>query len=169
MHCWSPPTNTGESNVADRVFIDMDGVLADFDGLKRKLGLTSDELKMKPGAFEALDPMPGALAAVDLISQMGFECWICTKPAHLRPWSYAEKASWIMHYLPDLTERVIMTQDKGLVGCMYDVLIDDHPKWANCDKFPGFLIPFDSTQSLSEWSRITGILERRGLLTRGEA
>jgi 5'-nucleotidase len=152
----------------DRVFIDMDGVLADFDGLKKKLGKTADELKMMPDAFSHLEPMPGALDAVRFISDLGFECWICTKPAHLRPHSYSEKASWIMRYLPDLAERVIMTQDKGLVGGYDDVLIDDHPKWANCDKFRGLLIPFDNTQSSREWDRIVRLLHRRGLTNRGE-
>lgn len=141
----------------------MDGVVADFDGLKVKLGKTADELKMMPGAFQALDPMPGAIDAVQAIANLGFEIWFASKPAHLRPHSYSEKASWLMHYFPDHTERVILTQDKGLLGDQHDVLIDDHPKWANCDKFLGLLIPFDSKNSFQEWERIVRVLRGRGL------
>lgn len=125
-----------------RVFIDMDGVLADFAALKRKLDMDGDRLKNIPGAFADLQPIPGALEAVHSLIGMGFECWIATKPPTGNPGAYADKAAWILQHLPELKRRIIMTHDKGLLGSDGDYLIDDRVHKANCDDFAGTLIRF---------------------------
>ncbi len=125
-----------------RVFIDMDGVLADFDRLKRELGVEGEQLKKMPGAFLRMEPITGAIAAVRSLIGMGFECWVATKPPTGIPHAYADKADWIMRHLPELKRRIIMTHDKGLLGDLGDFLIDDRPHKANCERFPGTLIRF---------------------------
>ena len=126
----------------NRVFIDMDGVLADFDRLKTELGVSGDEMKRTPGAYLRLEPIPGAIAAVRSLIGMGFECWVATKPPTGIPEAYADKAAWVLRHLPELRRRIIMTHDKGLLGDENDYLIDDRPHKANCGKFRGALIHF---------------------------
>lgn len=125
-----------------RCFLDMDGVLADFDGLKVELGLTGDQLVERPSAFLDLKPVAGAIAAVANIEAMGFEVWVASRPAPSWPQTYADKASWIIKHLPRLKKRLILTQDKGLLGDERDTLIDDRIEKSNCLEFPGNLIHF---------------------------
>lgn len=127
----------------NRIFIDMDGVLADFDKLKRTLGMTGDELKRHADAFDLMEPVSGALEAVNSLTGMGYECWIATKPPTGIPHAYADKAKWILRHLPDLKRRIIMTHNKGLLGDEGDFLIDDRPHKASCEQFEGTLIVFD--------------------------
>lgn len=126
----------------NRIFIDMDGVLADFGRLKRELGMESDEMKRMPGAYARLQPIPGALEAVRSLIGMGYECWVATKPPTGVPHAYADKAEWVLRHLPELKRRIIITHDKGLLGDECDYLIDDRPHKANCEMFPGVLVRF---------------------------
>jgi hypothetical protein len=131
--------------VTNRVFVDMDGVVADFAALKRKLDLDGDRVKNIPGAFKDLKPLPGAIEAVRSLIGMGFEVWIATKPPTGNAAAYADKAAWILEHLPELKRRIIMTHDKGLLGDDEDYLIDDRVHKANCKEFKGVLIDFGNT------------------------
>lgn len=126
----------------NRVFIDMDGVIVDFARYMREHGMTAEEVKRMPGAYLAMPAIPGALAAVRSIIGMGFKVWIATKPPTGLPYAYADKAEWIMHHLPELKRRIIITHDKGLLGDAGDYLLDDRPHKANCEQFPGTLLRF---------------------------
>lgn len=125
-----------------RVFIDMDGVIVDFEAYMQKWGLTGDQVKKIDGAYRAMKPMPGALEAVLSIIGMGFEVWVATKPPTGVPFAYGDKAAWVMHYLPELKRRIIVTHHKGMLGRPGDILIDDRPHKAHCDEFVGELIVF---------------------------
>ena len=125
-----------------RVFIDMDGVIVDFDAFKAASGLSGDEVKQLPGAYLEMNPIPGAIAAVRSLIGMGYEVWIATKPPTGVPYAYSDKVSWILQYLPELKRRIIITHDKGLLGDRDDFLIDDRPHKANCEAFAGTLIRF---------------------------
>src|SRR3954467_2188006 len=126
----------------NRVFIDMDGVIANFDAKMKELGLTGDELKKLPGTYLGLDPIPGALAAVKSIIGMGYEVFIATKSPTGIAHAYAEKVTWVLKYLPELKRKIIITSDKGLLGDEGDFLIDDRPHKSNCVSFKGKLIVF---------------------------
>ncbi len=126
----------------NRAFIDMDGVLADFERLKNELGVDSQTLKTMPGAYRNLLPIPGAIAGVKSLIGMGLECWVASKPPTAVPQAYADKAAWVLEHLPELKRRIILTHDKGLLGDSHDFLIDDRPHKANCERFPGRLIRF---------------------------
>jgi 5'-nucleotidase len=136
-----------------RVFIDLDGVIVDFDSYAKKHTITGDEVKRKPGAYLEMDPIPGALEAVRSIIGMGFEVWVATKPPTGIAFAYADKVSWVLQHLPELKRRIVLTHDKGFLGDKNDILIDDRPHKANCEKFAGVLIPFKDWESTMQLIR----------------
>lgn len=123
-----------------RIFLDMDGVVVDFNKFRAISGLTGDEVKKIPGAYLDMDPIPGALEGVRSLIGMGHEVWLATKPPTGIPQAYADKVAWVLRYLPELKRRIILTHDKSLL--LGDVLIDDRPHKANAEKFEGVLIKF---------------------------
>lgn len=125
-----------------RVFIDLDGVIVDFEGYMSKHGMTGFEAKNHPGAYFAMEPMPGALEAVGVLIDRGYEVWIATKPPTGVHQAYADKAAWVLKHLPQLSRNIVITHDKGFLGDRWDYLIDDRPHKANCESFEGTLIPF---------------------------
>lgn len=127
----------------NRIFIDMDGVIVDFDGFKKIHGLTGQEVKKRCGAYLDMDPMPGALFSVKSLIGMGYDVWIATKPPTGIAFAYADKAAWIFKHLPELKRKIIITHDKGLLGDDGDWLIDDRPHKANCQQFKGTLLTFE--------------------------
>lgn len=136
----------------NRVFIDMDGVIVDFARFKQERGLTSDQVKHMTGAYVSMLPIEGALSHVRHIMHLGFEVWIATKPPTGAVHAYSEKAAWVLHYLPELSRRIIITHDKGLLGDDGDYLLDDRAHKANCMEFKGRLItsyPFDWHHALT--------------------
>lgn len=137
------------------VYLDMDGVLADFcAGLTH---LIHDPAEMySPGFFLSLPPIPGALQAVRELLKRGYDVHILTQPVANSPISYTEKAQWICMWLPELKNKITMTQDKGL--CVGDFLVDDNKeKWESI--FKGKFIHFDpSKNSEEEWEKVLKIL-----------
>ena len=126
----------------NRVFVDMDGVLVDFEGYLEQHGLSVAEVKVQPGAFERMPALPGAIAALREVAGLGFEVWIATKAPSGLPHAYADKVAWVLRELPELKRRIIVTHDKGLLGDEGDFLCDDRPHVANCERFPGTLLRF---------------------------
>lgn len=124
----------------NRAFVDLDGVVVDFDGYMRTRGTDAQKVKDTPGAYAAMLPCAGAIEAVHSLIGMRFEVWIATKPPTGRPWAYKEKAEWVMQYLPELKRRIVITHDKGFLGDAGDILIDDRVWRANCHQFQGALI-----------------------------
>ena len=126
----------------NRVFVDMDGVLVDFDAHMKATGLSGDELKRIDGAYLAMPAIPGAIEAVRSLIGMGYEVWIATKPPTGVAYAYRDKAQWILDHIPELKRRIIITHDKGLLGDDGDFLCDDRPHKANCEEFAGTLLRF---------------------------
>lgn len=126
----------------NRIFVDMDGVIVDFDGYKKKLGMTGEEVKVIPGSYFKMEPIPGAIKAVRELIDLGFDVFIATKPPTGVPTAYSDKASWVYKYLPELSRKIIITHDKGLLGDKYDYLCDDRPHKANCEDFAGTFLKF---------------------------
>lgn len=131
-----------ERTAMNRVFVDMDGVIVDFNTHKTANGLTGDGVKRRQRAYLEMQPIPGAKEAVRSLIGMGFEVWIATKPPTGVPHAYSDKAAWVFQHLPELKRRIIVTHDKGLLGDMGDFLCDDRPHKANCESFAGELLAF---------------------------
>lgn len=125
-----------------RIFIDMDGVIVDFDRFCLDANMHPDEVKALHGAYQRMLPMPGAIVGVHALISMGFEVWLATKPPTGVPHAYADKVQWVLDNLPELKRRIIITHDKGLLGDRQDFLIDDRPHRANCRSFDGTLLHF---------------------------
>jgi len=56
----------------NRIFLDMDGVVVDFDGYKKRLGLGDDEIKGMDGAYLQMEAMPGAIEGIGKLIGAGY-------------------------------------------------------------------------------------------------
>lgn len=128
--------------MANRVFVDMDGVVVDYEAYKIAHRLTGAEVKRRVGAYLDMPAIPGAIEAVRSLIGMGFAVWMATKPPTGVPHAYGDKAAWVLQRLPELKRRIIITHDKGLLGDEDDFLVDDRPHKANCEAFRGHLVRF---------------------------
>jgi 5'(3')-deoxyribonucleotidase len=106
----------------------MDDVIADFYKAAAHPidGNVLEEKMFDPFFFLRLDPVPGAKSGVFQLVKMGFDVWILSQPFALLPESYMEKVQWVQLHFPQLSNKIILTQDKGLNLGHY--LIDDNKK-----------------------------------------
>lgn len=154
-----------------RIYVDMDGVLADFyshpklGGEKRGYGNYPE--MYEPGFFLALPPIKGALEAMDiLLKEKNLDIWILTQPVKETSYSYAEKVEWIKKYLPSLEGKIVMTQEKSHLAGRGLTLIDDNPKWGSgWVARGGFFLLFNEEKCpVENWIGITNLLTMPPLL-----
>lgn len=114
-----------------RIYVDMDGTIADFYGaiIKRKESAKNDLEKNWPqskvGFFLELKPIDGAIEAINILSLIkNHEVWFLTRPSFKNIHCYTEKAQWIQKYFGmQGLERLILCGNKSLLKG--DYLIDD--------------------------------------------
>jgi len=129
------------------IFIDMDGVLANFDKAKQshpdfeKRGFRPD-LTLD---FSKFEPMPGALEAVRDLIEMGHDLFIATTPPWNHPDAWGQKRHWVEEHLPQLKRKMFLTHRKDLL--IGDVLIDDSTYRSQRD-FKGTFIHFRPNEGL---------------------
>ena len=107
-----------------RIFIDMDGVIADFekasDEFQRIHGKTNRPDKWVD--YRNLDVIEGAIEAVAKLNA-DHEVFIASTPPWLRPEVWGHKREWIGEHFPNLKRKIILTHRKDLL--IGDILIDD--------------------------------------------
>lgn len=149
------------------LFLDMDGVLADFEsGLAR----VSDEVKREyacdekgkphyddiPGLFALMDPMPGAIEAVNRLSEKYDVYALSTAPWH-NPSAWSDKLQWIKrHFGEALHKRLILSHHKNLCASPGAYLVDDRDRHG-ADQFGDRLIRFGSPQ-FPDWKAVCAYL-----------
>lgn len=139
------------------VYIDMDGVLADFDKRHAELlseGMSKPKAFKDPRAFVDLEPIEGAIDAWNEL-QKNFETYILSTPAwsNIRCWS--DKREWVEKYLgKSAHKKLILTHNKGIV--VGDYLIDDRIANGVAD-FKGNHIHFGS-EKFPNWGSVIEFL-----------
>ena len=145
-----------------RLYIDMDGVLVDFDSAVAQLDPATraayvgrfDEV---PGIFALMPPFPGALEAFEQLAAL-FEVYLLSTAPWNNPSAWADKVSWVTRYLgPAGHKRLILSHHKNL--CRGDFLIDDRTAHG-VDRFEGEHIHFGSP-AFPDWPTVLAYLRAR--------
>ena len=101
------------------VYVDMDGVLTDFEA---GVGRLPDETRLEyageyqrvPGIFALLDPMPGAVEAFVELSAL-FDTYILSTAPWSNPSAWTDKLVWVQEHLGGVArKRLILTHHKYL-------------------------------------------------------
>lgn len=138
-----------------RIFFDMDGVLVDFQSGVDKL---SEEVKEEykgridevPGIFSLMQPIPGALEAVQLLAK-NYDVYILTTSPWNNPTAASDKVEWVKKYMNGIFhKRVVISHHKEL--CIGDYLIDDNAK-NGASEFSGEWIQMGS-KLFPDWDSI---------------
>ena len=107
-----------------RIFIDMDGVIADFEKASNEFqrihGKTNRPDKWVD--YRNLDVIEGAIEAVAKLNA-DHDVFIASTPPWTRPEVWGHKREWIEEYFPYLARKIILTHRKDLL--IGDILIDD--------------------------------------------
>lgn len=119
--------------MVQRLFFDLDGVLADY-----KKGLAKNQRPDQPLFFRNLEPVEGAIEAVKRLAER-FDVYILTRGPWDHPIAWGEKVEWVEQWLGEpFKHRVIICSHKWVVNG--DYLVDD--KLENQQLFEGEFIWF---------------------------
>ena len=134
------------------VYVDMDGVLVDFNSGVSKFGtdvLASYEGQYDniPGVFSKMDPMPGAIEAFESLQEK-YDVYVLTTAPWRNETALQDKKDWLKKYLGDLIKKkVIFCHRKDFLRG--DYLIDDR----GVPGFQGKQLLFGS-QEYPDWDSV---------------
>lgn len=145
------------------IFIDMDGVVADFEEASERwgksIGITGKEFRDKkmyrqPGFYADLELMSGAKEAIEKLDSL-YQIAFVSAPSWDNPDSFTEKRIWIeKHFGAWSRKKMDLSFRKG--HYMGHYLIDDRKKYGAAD-FIGEHIMFGS-DPFNTWKEVTDYL-----------
>ena len=130
-----------------RIFIDMDGVIADFEKAKKGLSIALQKRTDLHVDYLYLDVIPGAEEALNYLNKH-HEVFIASTPPWSRIQCWADKRAWLEENFPYLKRRLILTHRKDLL--IGDVLIDDS-KYRGQPDFKGNWFWFNQNWANKNW------------------
>ena len=141
------------------LYIDMDNVLVAFP---TGIAALSDELKEAykgnydetPGIFSLMQPMKGAVEAVNALAEH-YDIYVLSTAPWRNPSAWSDKLQWIQKYVgkeedSPLYKRLILSHHKDLNRG--DYLVDDRTK-NGAENFQGELILFGS-EAYPDWDHV---------------
>ena len=145
------------------IFLDMDDVVADYSGQCHLESVALDDGRLLKRFFARLQPLGNSLAHVlALEHKIQGAVYFLSSPPVERPAAWAEKAWWIQEHLPSLgSERLMLTKNKGLVGGINDLIVDDHPDWAGVENFRGRVIQFRPQDNERSWKEVHAAVDEK--------
>lgn len=142
------------------ILVDMDRVVANYDQAHAEARTQDPQVTFpqgKYGFFLNIEPMPGAVTAIQTLVLAGFDVCFLTRPSVFNPLSYTEKRAWIEKWFGfDLCYNLILCYDKTMVRG--DYLIDDnlhHYTGKRTGRFqPAWRLLHFGTELYPDWNAI---------------
>ena len=143
------------------IYIDLDGVIADFDKGKSEhpLGNVSPYIGRPdklPGIYENLDPIEGAIDSVNKLLNSQYKIFFLSTAPWDNPDAWTHKRLWIAKYFEEklIKKKLILCHHKQLL--IGDYLIDDR-EWNGAAQFTGDWIHFGS-ERFPKWESVLDYL-----------